>query len=73
MRLADRILIYVARFIKKHGYSPSLREIRDGCKVSSISETRRHLTTLRSEKKVTWVPGKARTLRTIRCYDDLRS
>ena len=58
-----RIVDYIALHIKAHGQSPTVSEIAKGVGAKSQGTVKFHLDTLRSQGKVTWTHGKARTIR----------
>jgi repressor LexA len=53
------IYLFVKDYIKKHTYPPSLREIGEGCYLSTAAVTR-HLERLEVEGKLFREPGRAR-------------
>ena len=58
-----QILAYIAQYRDEHGYPPSLKEIADGCEISSTSVVRYWLDRLQAAGRLTWQPGQSRTLR----------
>ena len=61
----SQILAFIRSYRAAHGYSPSLREIRDGCGMSSTSVTRYWLDVMAKRGLVTWSWGKARTVQVV--------
>lgn len=59
--MRDLILIAIDDFIKKHGYSPTVREI---CKMVGRSPATvwHHIENLRDAGIITYTPGKNRTI-----------
>ena len=62
---AEAIVASISGYWADHGYAPTVREIRDGCGISSNSVTAYHLGILQGMRKVQWAPGRARTLRVV--------
>lgn len=56
------VLRTVERFRAVHGYSPSVREVCDGCGLTSTASAHRHLEALRDAGMLTWQRGKTRTI-----------
>ena len=56
---------FVRAFVAEHEYSPTVREIKDGCGISSTSIVSYHLLVLAKEGKVTFERGKTRTVRPV--------
>lgn len=61
---AARIINYISHFIATEGYSPSLREIADGARISSISLVSYHLAALEGQGLITRQPRRVRRIRT---------
>ena len=65
-RLTDKqreILDNIKSFINKNGYSPSIREI---CKIANLNSPATmyaHLNNLKEKGYISWIDGKARTIR----------
>ncbi len=59
---SSRVYDFVAQFVEKNGYSPSLREISSAVGVTP-STVLHHLRNLASHGRVTFVPGRFRTYR----------
>lgn len=53
---------YIKEFIKKNGYSPSMREIADNTK-RSLDTIFNHVYELKEQGKIDFIKGKARTIR----------
>jgi SOS-response transcriptional repressor LexA len=60
----DEILAAIVRLTSK-GPAPTLRELAAEVGLSSPTPLLRYLERLRQEGKVSWEPGKARTLRVV--------
>lgn len=65
MNTRDRIVAFVTSYITLHGYSPTVREICDGCGVSSTSVVAYHLALLEGAGRITRVPAIARSIRVV--------
>jgi repressor LexA len=61
--MSDEILAAIAQYSRENGYPPSVRELVALVGASSTSVIDYHLRRLRRAGRVTWVQGKARTLR----------
>lgn len=64
--LTDRqreILVWLARYITEHGYSPTVRELGDAFGFGSTNAVMCHLRPLKSKGWITWVNRHSRTLR----------
>jgi repressor LexA len=48
------------------GYAPTLRELGDRLNLASVNAVSQLLEQLKKQGAVTWVPGKARTLKVLR-------
>ncbi len=53
---------WIAKFLAKHSYAPSVRELCDAFEIKSPNGIICHLTALRKKGLVTWVEGQSRTL-----------
>ena len=53
---------YISSFMADNGYAPSVRQIKDGVGLRSISTVHYHLSTMREEGLLTSVPFKHRAL-----------
>jgi SOS-response transcriptional repressor LexA len=53
---------FIAEFIKKHGYSPSTREIRDGTSLTSTSTVNHSRDMLVKERWIDFTPRTARSI-----------
>lgn len=60
-----KIISFVQTYIAENGVSPALTEIAAGVGLASHNAVRNHLLQLQSAGKVTWMPGKFRTLRVV--------
>ena len=60
---AAQILDFIANFIEREGYSPSLREIAAGTGIPHISNVSYHLDALQGQGLITRRPGCVRTIR----------
>ena len=69
------VLAWVRRYIDRHGYSPTMKEIAAGFGWSGPHPARCHLDLLEAKGYLTRQPGKARTIRVIenQVVDPLRS
>ena len=63
MTTRERIYAAIAGYQASHDCAPSVREIGQLAEVSSPSVVHHHLSKLQQEGRVTWEPGKHRTLR----------
>lgn len=61
-RRRDSVLHFIRGFFEEHGYSPSLREIKDGCNITSTSVVNSDLHALQELGLLTTQPGKSRTI-----------
>src|SRR5512139_417083 len=64
-RLSERrkqILHFIQEFNKEKRYSPSIREIMQGCKISSPAVVQHHLKTLEREGHIAHVPEVSRSI-----------
>ena len=59
----DKLMVYIERYIEVRGYSPTVREMVDGCDLSSTSVCAYWLRKLRDSGLITWVDGQSRTVR----------
>lgn len=59
------ILDFIARFVREHGFSPSVDECRKAAGLKSKSTVHAHLRTLQREGRLSQVPGSPRTLRVV--------
>lgn len=60
-----RIVNCIEALTYKYGYPPTLREVMDAAEIGSSGQLYFHLTRLSADGKLTWQPGKSRTLRLI--------
>lgn len=56
------MLDFIIQFMTEHGYSPSIREIKDGVYIGSTSSIYQHLRVLERQGKITMEPGQPRTI-----------
>ena len=61
--IPSRLLAYIREYIAYHGYSPSIREMCKGARISSTSVANYWMRRLRDLGSITWVDGQARTVR----------
>ena len=54
---------FISAFIDEHGYSPTVREIRDGVGVSSMSYTNQLIAQLVARGAITMIRGRRRSIR----------
>lgn len=59
---AETILDFILDFKKKHDYSPTIREIQDGCELSSTSVVEYHLDALIKDGAIAKDANKARSI-----------
>lgn len=59
----DKILPFIKDFIKRCGYSPSIRDICEGLDINSTSHVKYSLDELEESGHITRVPGASRTIR----------
>ena len=62
---ADRVVDFIRAYIRMHGYAPTVREIMDGVGLASTAAVQYHLEKLRDSGVITWIPGRARTIRVL--------
>ncbi len=58
----DRILAFVADYIRRHGVSPTIREIANGTGLASAGSVQWHLAKLKAEGLLRETGGKTRSL-----------
>ena len=56
------MLDFIIKFMMEHGYSPSVREIKEGVYLCSSSSIYQHLRVLERQGKITMQPGQPRTI-----------
>ena len=56
-------LIIINLFIKRNGYSPTVREIAKELKNNSPATTFHHMKELKKKGYITWIKGQNRTIR----------
>lgn len=64
--LDDEILAFVSRYIEANGYSPSIRDIKEGLDLGSIDTIHRRLTIMQRQGRINWQKNQARTLRVVK-------
>ena len=60
-----KLLRFIDAFCRKHGYSPSMREMEDAAGMTSTSQVSYHMDWLRVNGYISYVPQAARTVRVI--------
>ncbi|MBT2718314.1 hypothetical protein [Bacillus sp. ISL-57] len=63
--LEDKVFLEVKKYIKKHGYSPSVRDLKRLASIPSTSTTLQYMKRLRDKGLIDWEPNKARSLKFI--------
>ena len=56
------MLDFIIQFITEHGYSLSVREIKEGVYIGSTANVCNHLRVLKQQGKITMQPGQSRTI-----------
>ena len=56
------MLDFIIQFMMEHGYSPSIREIKEGVYIGSTANVCNHLRVLKQQGKITMQPGQSRTI-----------
>ena len=64
-RTRDRVLKFIRSFIADKGYSPSVNDIVDGCKLSSPNLAQYHLNVLEREGVLRRAPGVFRSIQLV--------
>lgn len=59
----DELIVYIQGFMEEFGYPPSVRDLAQAMSVSSTSTVWSRLKKLQVEGRVSWTPGRSRTLR----------
>ena len=60
---AERILLFIAEYVEKNGFSPTIREISDGTGIQSTATVHRNITRLIRQGSLTQTkPGTARSV-----------
>ena len=59
------VLNFVSRFVEKHGFPPTLREIGDGVGLANINAVKGHLAALEKKGYITKTPDKARSIQLV--------
>ncbi len=65
----EEIYIYIGKFIKKHNYPPTIREICDGVGLRSTSSVANHLKNMKAKGLIEYEIDSPRTLRLIKDVD----
>ena len=65
MKRRRLILEFLSRYIREHGYAPSVREVCEACRVPSTSAVAYHLRKLEEEGAIRRDEGVARSVRVI--------
>lgn len=60
-----KVLGFIRKFINENGYSPTVREIQFGCKISSTSVVAYYLNGLEDMQRITRIPRAPRTIRVL--------
>lgn len=61
-----RVLAFIAAYIEKHGYSPSVRDICRGVDINSTSQVSKALKMLKAQGAIEMEKNRARTVRVVR-------
>lgn len=56
------MLDFIIQFMTEHGYSPSIREIKEGVYIGSTASICNHLRVLEQQGKITMQPGQSRSI-----------
>ena len=59
----QRLLLAIHVYWREHGYSPSLRDLKAMCELSSTSVVKTHLAHLRAKGLIAYEDNVARTIR----------
>lgn len=60
--MSDDVYSFAASYIAEHGYSPSFREIKEGCGIPSLHTVRDRLVELRDAGLIGFADNTARTI-----------
>lgn len=60
------ILNFITSFINREGFPPTVREIKEGCAISSTSVVAHHMGRLERKGYIEIVPDKARAIRVLK-------
>ena len=60
--MSDDVYAFAASYIAEHGYSPSYREIKEGCNMASLQTVRARLVELREAGLIGFADNTARTI-----------
>jgi repressor LexA len=61
-RRQKELLDFIRRYIKRHGYAPSLAEMRTHLRLSSLATVHKHLRLLEEKGAIRRLPGRSRAL-----------
>lgn len=61
----EAIVAFITSYWREHGHAPGLRDIRDGCGMSSTSVVMHHLTQLERDGRVARSARVARSIRVV--------
>ncbi|MEQ7031877.1 hypothetical protein ABQE16_16990 [Enterococcus avium] len=62
MKNSFKVLVFIEKFIKDNGFSPTVREIGKGTDLSSTSSVWGHLDRLKKEKLINFIRKSPRTI-----------
>ena len=65
METRERIMEFIASYTATHGYAPGVRDIADGCGISTTSVVSYHLKRLQADGRITRDPMIARSIRVV--------
>lgn len=60
--MTEKIYKFIKKYIKKHGYSPSFEDIKDGVGASSKSVVYYHMHKLKKENRIDFIKATPRTI-----------
>jgi len=66
---ADLVFTYVCTYIEEYGFSPTYREIAEGCFISK-SAVEKQLFQLEAQHRIKRIPGASRSIRPLQSDDD---
>ncbi len=64
-----QLLTFIRGYAGNNGHCPTLREVAAGCGLQSPSAVQYHLFELKRMGWISWVPGRARTIRVLNPVD----